>query len=275
MGPAWRKLGYVDGETILLRSAEGNLQRIPVLINELIELGVDVLILVGPHTIKFAHNVVTNLPIVAIDLESDPVQAGYVESFSRPGRNITGLFMDLPGMAGKWVQLLKECAPAIDRIITLWDPVTGRSQVDAISNAGRSLGLETALLEVRHPSEAAAALLKRNPSRTTGVVQLGTPAYSYSDAPLMDTLKQLRLPSMFHLRRYVAAGGLMSYGPKLDAYFPQAVELVEKILAGANPADIPIRKPDQFDFVVNTSTAKALGLVVPPIILLQATEIVE
>lgn len=274
MRPVWRELGYVEGETVHLRSAEGDLQRIPALIEELLGLGANVLILVGPHTLKHARNI-TSVPIVAIDLESDPVQAGYAESFSRPGRNITGLFMDLPGMAGKWVQLLKECAPAIDRVIILWDPVTGRSQVDAISGAARSLGLDVSVLEVRHPSEASALLLRTNPTRTTGVVQLGTPASGYPDEPLMDALKHLGLPSMFHLRRYAAAGGLMSYGPKLDAYFPQAVALVEKILIGTSPAELPIRTPDQFDFVVNLRTARALGLTVPPAILLQATEVIE
>jgi putative ABC transport system substrate-binding protein len=114
MEPVWRKLGYVDGETVLLRYAAGDLNRIPVLIDELIAAGADVLILVGPQAVRAAHMANISVPIVAVDLESDPLREGFAQSFGRPRGNITGLFMDFPDLAAKWLQLLKEFAPAIN-----------------------------------------------------------------------------------------------------------------------------------------------------------------
>ena len=275
MRPVWQRLGYVEGETVLLRSAETDLGRIPALVDELIKWGAGVLILVGPHTVKFGHQQVRNVPIVAVDLESDPVREGYARSYARPGGNITGLFMDFPDLAAKWLQLVQECAPDIDRVVILWDPVTGPGQVEALKAAAGQLKVSVLVAEVRHPTESIAVLKGLPRHSRIGVIQLGTPAGSSPDRLLTQALIDLNLPSMFHLKRYVDAGGLMSYGPKLEVYFPRAVDMAQKILLGTAPGDIPIERPDRFDFVVNMRTAKAIGLTIPPSILLRADEVIE
>jgi putative ABC transport system substrate-binding protein len=225
--------------------------------------------------VKFGHQHVRDVPIIAGDLESDPVKEGYAQSYARPGGNITGLFMDFPDLAAKWLQLVKECAPDINRVVILWDPVTGAGQVEALMAAAAQLQIAVTVAEVAHPLQSVKVLTSLAPMTRTGVIQLGTPAGSSPDRPLTQALIDLKLPSMFHLKRYVVAGGLMSYGPKLEIYFPRAVDIAAKVLAGTPPGDIPIEKPDRFDFVVNTRTAKTLGLTIPASILLRADEVIE
>jgi putative ABC transport system substrate-binding protein len=275
MAPVWRAQGFVEGQSVHVRSAEGDLSRIPRLLDELVALGSGVLILVGPQTLRIAFKHALAVPIVAIDLESDPVKEGYAQSVGRPGGNITGLFMDFPDLAAKWLQLLKECAPAVDRIAIIWDPTSGRGQVDAITAAASQVGIGWSILQASTPAQGGNALRQLQPPPSTGVVTLGTPARAVSDEPITKALVDLRLPSIFHLKRYVVAGGLMSYGVKLESYFPRAVELAMKILAGARPGELPIERPERFDFVINLKTATALGLTVPPTLLVRADEVIE
>ena len=146
--PAWQGLGYVEGESFLLRSAQDDARQLPGRVNDLLGQGVGVLIVVGAAALKAASEVTRTVPIIAIDLETDPVSAGYAASFARPGGNVSGLFLDQPSLAGKWIELLREAAPDIERVALLWDRVTGVGQVEVAKAAARAKGLEAVVLEL-------------------------------------------------------------------------------------------------------------------------------
>lgn len=275
MAPVWRSLGFDEGQSVHVRSAGGDLDLISRMLDDLVSSGCDVLILVGPQTLRVARARGITLPIVAIDLESDPVREGYARTIARPSGNITGLFMDFPELANKWLQLLTECVPGMARVAILWDPAAGRSQVDAVAASAERLGLAPLILPTSSPDAAVQAVRGLHVGPATGAMMLGTPARSQSDEPLTRALIDRRLPSVFHLKRYVQAGGLMSYGPRLSTYFPRAVEMAVKIISGANAGEVPIQRPHEFDLAINLRTAGALGLSIPQSVLFRADEVVE
>ena len=172
LGPRWRQLGYVEGKTILLRSAQGDITRLPGLVAELIGLGVNVLIVVGPHAVRAARATTSTIPIVALDLESDPVRAGFIASWTKPGGNMTGLFLDQASLAGKWLAMLREIVPHLKRVALVWDPNTGSDQRDAAKSAARALGIDALVLEVSRSEGIEAAL-----------ATLGTEFYDWRHAP--------------------------------------------------------------------------------------------
>ena len=146
--PVWKSLGYVEGESVLLRSAQDDPNRLPALTNELIAQGVGVLIVVGAVAARAASRATRTVPIVAIDLETDPVRAGYAASFARPGGNVTGLFLDQPALAGKWIQLLREAAPEVQRVVLLWDRGSSIDQLEIARTVPRARGIESVVLEL-------------------------------------------------------------------------------------------------------------------------------
>lgn len=273
--PIWQRLGYVDGETVLLRSGEGDPQRLSELVTELISLEAGVLLVVGPAAVRAAKQKTTTLPIVAIDLETDPVRSRLIASFGWPGGNITGLFMDQSSLTGKWLELLREIAPSIERIALVWDPNTGPDQLNAAKAAALPIGIETLVLEVRSTEEYEAAFKSLGSGRRTGIVQLGSPALVNPPARFGDAALKYQLPAISFQKNLATAGTLIAYGPNLEFYFPRAVILADKILKGAKPADLPIERPDRFDLVINLKTAKTLGLTVPPELLTSAGEVIE
>src|SRR5262245_3086002 len=184
MRPVWVKLGYIEGETVLLRWAEGDPRRLPGQVAELMRLGVGVLIVVGPTALRAAGEVSKTLPIVAIDLETDPVRAGFAASFGRPGGNVTGLFLDQPSLAGKWIELLKEAAPRIERLALVWEPTTGPNQLDPARAAAQTMGLELIVLEVRTSEGYEEAFRNVGGQPKTGIVQLSSPIVTHPPARL-------------------------------------------------------------------------------------------
>jgi putative tryptophan/tyrosine transport system substrate-binding protein len=273
--PIWQELGYVEGETVLLRSAEGDPGRLPQLVAELIDLGVGVLIVVGPAALRAASQVTKSTPIVAIDLETDPVHAGLAASFSRPGGNVTGLFLHQPSLAGKWLELLKECVPRIERVALVWDPSTSTDQLHAATTAARTIGIETLVLEVRSTERFEEVFRTLGGGRKTGIVQLGSPTLSAFPARLPDTALKYGLPTISFLTPHARAGALLGYGPNLRLYFPRAAILADQILKGAKPGDLPIEQPTKFELAINLKTANALGLTIPPTLLARADEVIE
>src|SRR5262245_23612001 len=237
MMPIWRKLGYVEGKTLLLRSAEGDPRRLPELVTELIKLEVGVLVAVGPETVIAASQATTSTPIVAIDLETDPVRSGLAASLSRPGGNVTGLFMDQPSLAGKWLQLLREATPEIERIALVWDPNIGPDQRDAATAAARAMGIEVLVLEVRMPEGYEESFRSLGNQRRTGIVHLGSPTLSSVPARLAEVALKYRLPTISFWPPHANAGALMSYGPNLRTYFQRAAILADQILKGTKPGD--------------------------------------
>jgi putative ABC transport system substrate-binding protein len=273
----WQRLGYVEGETLLARSSEGDPRQLPGLVRELTSLGVGVLIVVGAEAVRAAARATKTTPIVAIDMETDPVRTGLISSYARPGGNVTGLFLDMPLLATKWLELMREMVPSLDRIVLAWEPSTGRSQVDAALGAAKTLHIEATVLEIDVSDDFVAKLSSiadPNPNRI-GVIQLTFPGITTVAAHFAAAAERYRLPTISFLRAATKLGLLMSYGPSQEEYFPRAVNIADRILRGDNVADVPIERPSKFEFVVNLKTAKVLGLEVPATLLALADEVIE
>ena len=272
---AWGKLGYVDDQTALVRSAQGDLNKLPGLVTELVAQGADVIIVVGADAVRAAARATKTLPIVAIDMETDPVRSGLIKSYAKPGGNVTGLFLDLPSLAAKWIELLIEAVPGLQRVAFAWQPSTGPEQLNVALAAAKAMAIEAIILEVDTTDDFDAKFSTITNEKKTGIVQLTFPGVS-SVAPAYSAAAIRRgLPTMTFLRSAVNGGMLMSYGPSQEIYFPRAVELADKILRGEKVGDIPIERPTKFELVINLKTAKALGLTVPVSTLARADEVIE
>jgi putative ABC transport system substrate-binding protein len=270
----WQKLGYVDGETVLLRSADDDLSRIPALLGEMAAQGVGAVIVVGGAAVRAASRATKTLPIVAIDLETDPVRARYAASFARPGGNVTGLFLDQPALAGKWVDLLREAAPDIERIALLWDRGTGVSQLEIAKAATRAKGFDASVLELGAIADIDAALRPLAGKPRAGIVAMSSPGFGLVAPAVGAAALKYRLPSIGFLKVYAEAGMLMSYGPIQELYFGRAVSMADRILRGARAGEMAIEGPDRFELALNQGTARAIGLKLPTALLLRADEVI-
>jgi putative ABC transport system substrate-binding protein len=271
----WRELGYVEGETVLLRSAQGDVTRMPGLIAELIGLGADVLVVVGLAAVKAAMAATPVRPVVAIDLETDPVRAGLIGSWAKPGGDLTGLFLDQASLTGKWLELLREVEPGLKRVALAWDPTTRPDQLEAAQSAAHAFGIEGVTLRVSRPEEFEGAFAALGSGTPTGVVLLGSPTLTASAHLFAGAAIKYKLPTVCFFKPISKAGGLMTYGPVLEAYFPRAISMAHKILNGSKPNEMPIEGPDRYELVVNMKTAKALGLTVPATLLAATDELIE
>jgi putative ABC transport system substrate-binding protein len=271
---AWTKLGYVEGESVLLRSADDDVSRVPALINEMVRLGAGVVIVVGGAAVRAAHRATRTTPIVAIDLETDPVRAGYAASFARPLGNITGLFLDQPSIAGKWIDLLREADPDIERLAIVWDAGTGVDQLEIAKAVSRSKGFEAVVLELGAIRDFEQAFRGLAGVPKAGIVQLSSPGSVLVAERFAAAATKYRLPAISFLRAFAQAGMLMTYGPRTEAYFARAVPIADKILKGEKPGDLPIEGPDRFELVINRRTAQQLGLKMPQSLLLRADEVI-
>jgi putative tryptophan/tyrosine transport system substrate-binding protein len=268
------ELGYVEGETILLRTAGGDLSRLPELVRELVSLDVGVLIVVGLPATMAARSAAPDTPVVAVDLETDPVKAGFVDSWAKPGRNLTGLYLDQASLTGKLVALMREVMPDLKKLALVWDPNTRTDQLEAARNAAAAAGFETRTLELTRPEEFSGAFARLEGG--TGVLLLVSPALT-GNAPLFATSAlRYKLPNISIWKPIAKAGGLITYGPVLfDAYFPRAMSMADRILKGAAAGDIPIERPDRYELVLNMKTARQLGIEMPPTLGATADETIE
>jgi len=273
-----RDLGYIEGQTIAfdVRFAGLNPDAFPALAADLVRRKVSVLLVSGPAAIRAAKDATSTIPIVALDLESDPVQAGFVRSLAQPGGNMTGCFLDQPGLTGKWLELVREAVPAARRIAVLVDTTTGPWQLAAIKMAAEKLRIELQVLEIRSSDELDHALGAGLKSGSRALVQLSSPLF---DSPLAKRIADFsmknRLPGISMFRRFTEAGGLMSYGPNQPEYYKRLAVYIDKILKGAKPADLPIEQPTRFDFVINLKTAKAIGLALPQSLVVRADQAIQ
>ena len=273
-----RSLGYGDGQIVLdVRFAGGQSGGFPSLVAELVKHHVDVVLAVGPAAVRAARDATTTIPIVAVDLESDPIEAGFAQSLAHPGRNITGLFLDQPGLAGKWLELLQEVVPTTRRVAILMDPTTGPWQLAAIKMASQRFGVELQILEVR-ASGGLNGVLGAVRGGSQAIIQLSSPLFDLdSNAKrIADFAVKHQLATIALFAGFAQRGGLMAYGPNLVEYYEQRIALyIDKILKGAKPADLPIEQPTKFELVINLKTAKALGLTIPPSLLQRADQVIE
>jgi putative ABC transport system substrate-binding protein len=271
----WQRLGYVEGETLLARSGEQDMKRLPALVRDLIGNGVGVLVVVGADAVRVAAEITKTTPIVAIDMETDPVQTGLIASYAKPGGNVTGLFLDLPSLATKWIGLMREVVPGLQRIAFAWQPSTGRNQLDIALGAAQALGIEAVVLETEVSDDFDAQFSQLAGAKRTAIIQLTFPGLTTVSARYAAAARSRGLPTMAFLSAAAKGGILMSYGPKQEDYFPRAIDIADRILRGDKVGDVPIERPTKFEFVLNLQTAKALGLTVPATLLAQADEVIE
>ncbi len=274
-----RELGYIEGQNFTFenRFAPGKPELFPSLAAELVKLKVDLIFAVGPSAVKAAREQTSEIPIVAFDLETDPVQAGWARSLARPGGNLTGLFLDIPALAGKWIELLRSAAPGIRLIGLLWDSTTGPAQMAAAKEAAQRFGIEVHVLAVRGSEGVAASLKAGMGAGIKAIAVLGSPELSRTPVIKLvtDVAVNNRLPTISPFRAYAEHGGLMSYGVNQPDFYPRTGAFVARILKGAKPAELAIELPSKFELVINLKAARALGLTVPQSVLLRADEVIQ
>jgi ABC-type uncharacterized transport system substrate-binding protein len=272
-----RSLGYVEGQNLVLerRNAEGRYDRLPELIAELVRLKLDLIFGLGPAGTQIARKASGSTPLVVVDLETDPVEERLVATLSRPGGNITGVYLDMPEMAAKWLELLKSAVPNISRVAVLWDSTTGKAQLRATEAGARTLALELQTFAAEGHDGFDRILEAIRSARPGGLVVLSSPFLLQQRQRLADFARQNRLPAISMFREFADGGGLMAYGPNYTDITRRGALIIDRILKGARPADVPIERPEKFDFVINMKTAKALGLIIPPSLLLRADQIIE
>jgi putative ABC transport system substrate-binding protein len=277
LGQGLRDVGYVEGETVRVeaRWARGRPDSLPQLTQELIQLHADILVATARPSIEAARAATTDLPIVANDLESDPVASGYVASLAHPGGNLTGLFLDAPTLCGKWLQQIGDIVPNVKKIAVLWDATTGTYQLDAIKAAAKTASIDLLVMEFRDTLGMETALesgLKQEPQ---AIIQLGSPLIRQAGPRIAEVSSSRRIPGISQFRTFPDGGGLMSYGPDLINLYRRLGPYIAKILHGARPADLPIERPTKFELVINLKTAKALGMKIPASLLAGADEVIE
>jgi putative ABC transport system substrate-binding protein len=270
-------IGLVEGQTITLeiRSAGGKPDALPALAAELLQRKVDFILALGPAALKAATGATGSIPIIAFDLETNPVAGGYARSLARPGGNVTGLFLDHPALTGKWLELIREVSPNSRRVALLWDSTTGRWQLAAAQAAAERLGVGFEVLEVRSVADFPGALSAGVRKGARVLIQLSSPLVDRNSGQTADFTLKHRLPAISMFRAFSEGGGLMSYGPNRREYDRRLALYVDKILKGAKPGDLPIEQPTHYELVINLKTAKALGLTIPPSLLQRADQVIE
>ncbi|HZK91554.1 MAG TPA: ABC transporter substrate-binding protein [Stellaceae bacterium] len=273
------KLGWHDpgNAHIEHRWAGGDPSRLPLLAAELARTNPEVTLVQGTGALA-AMTQATRSPIVFIAV-SDPVGQGFVASYPRPGGNITGFTLVDPAMAGKWLQLLKELAPETDRAAVLFDPEVspsgGSAFLRALEDAGRPLGVASIAAPIHREAELASVVADFAREPRGGLVVLPDDFTVIHREEIVASAARHRLPALYPVRLFAAAGGVMSYGPDRQDQFRQGAGYVDRILRGAKPGDLPVEQPTKFELVINLKTAKALDLTVPQLLLAQADEVIE
>jgi putative ABC transport system substrate-binding protein len=275
-----RDLGWVEGKNLSVeyRYAEERADRLPDLVTDLVRLNVDVIVASISTDALVAKQATKTIPIVMASA-GDPVASGLVESLARPGGNITGLSQLAPELAGKRLDLLKKMIPTLSRVAVLKNPQNPTSSSTLMWNEtqlpAQRLGVQLYPLDVRSSNDFDKAFKDAISARADALVITPDPLFAGNVKPLSDFAARSRLPSIFHLREFADAGGLVSYGIDRSDQFRRAATYVDKILKGVKPADLPVQQPTRFELVINLKTARALGLEVPPTLLVLADEVIE
>jgi putative ABC transport system substrate-binding protein len=263
-----RNLGYVDGQNIVIerRYAEGNLERMAPFVHEFVRQKIDVIIGANNVVTRAAKEATKSIPIVMIST-IDPVSAGYVESFTNPGGNITGLTSLVRDLSAKRVELFKELLPKLSRIGIFWDadgpgPAIARKNYEG---AAREFKLECHSIALRGPKpDVPLAFQEAKAAHVDALIVVSNFLMEQASGQIFDIAKRYRLPTMVEDRRYVDAGGLISYGANIADLYRRAAGYVDKLLKGAKPNDLPVEEPNKFEIVINHKTAKELAVVIPP-----------
>ena len=271
-----RELGYVEGKNIniVVRYAEGKLERLPELAEELVRLKVDIIVAQGTPPVQAAKRATTTIPIIFPGV-ADPVAFGFVGSLARPGGNLTGLTNYSPELSGKRVELLKEALPRISRVAVLRDPRLPPDSFNETQKASQSFALKLQSLEIRNAADLETAFSAMSKERPDAFITLPQAVPSFHRRQILEFATKNRLPSTHGQKEWVESGGLMSYGPDSLDIHRRAATYVNKILKGAKPADLPVEQPMKFEFVINLKTAKQIGVTIPQSVLYRADRVIK
>jgi putative ABC transport system substrate-binding protein len=273
-----RELGYIEGQNLAIeaRWAEGRIDRLPALMNEVIATRIDVLVTYSTPGAVAAKDATSTTPIV-VAVMGDPVGTGLVASLARPGGNVTGLSLGWgEGMEGKWLEGLQELVPRLSIVGVVGNPDNPliQEQMKELETIAPMRGLKALLFKVREPAALDRAFEQAG-RKTQAILVLADPLTATHGPRITALAAKYRLPAMYSLRDFVDGGGLVAYAPNMKTMFLRAAEYVDKILKGARPADLPIEQPTHFELVVNVKTAESLGLMIPQSMLQRADEIIK
>ncbi len=273
-----RDLGYVEGENIVIeyRLAEGRYERLPELAAELVRLNVDLIVATAGVATKAAMQASSTIPIVFV-MAADPLATGLVHSLRRPGGYVTGFTSIAPEMTLKQLELLMQILPKLSRAAVLENPGVPihRVQGKEAEGAARALGVQLQFVEARSPSDFGPAFASLTRGRADALLVLADAMFAHHRAEIIDLAAKRRLPTVFGGREAAEAGGLAAYGPDRVYLHRRAATYVDRILRGAKPGDLPVEQPTKLELVINLKTAKALGLTIPPSLLLRADHVIE
>jgi putative ABC transport system substrate-binding protein len=273
-----RELGYVEGQNIVLepRWADGRHERLPELAADLVRLKVDVLVSAATPASRAAKAATSSIPIVIVAV-GEPVKMGLVASLARPGGNVTGLSLLTTELSGKRLELLADIVRNIHRVAALMNPDNPVTAVFLAEtrDAARRLGVQLQPLQARNSGEIEQAFNTATMERAAALIVFDDPVIWSYRAQIVAHAAKRRLPVMYGFRDFVDEGGLMSYGPDRVNHYRRTAIYVDKILRGARPADLPVEQPTKFELIVNVTTAKALGLTIPPSLLLRVDQVIE
>ena len=275
---ALRDLGYIEGKNIVFeyRHADNKLERLPALADELVRLKVDVIFTPGINEALAAKNATRTIPIV-FSTTADPVAAGLVDSLARPGGNITGFTYIGAVLSGKRLELLKETVPKLSRVGVLWNPQDPAStqQWKESQLSARELGLQLNSMEVSSADKYEGAFEDATKARSAAIAVTQSALTNSYQKRIADLAAKKRLPAIYPRADFVENGGLMSYGADQTESSRRVASLVDKIIKGAKPADLPVEQPTKFELVINLKTAKALGLTIPPVVMMRAEKVIK
>ena len=269
-------LGYVEGKNVVIESrwAEGRFDQLPALAAELAALNVDVIVTAAPPAVRAAQQATKTIPIVMS--VHDPVGMGFAGSLAHPGGNITGVAFQDSELSTKRLDLLRQIVPNFTRVAILWNREgNGDAAVQAVENAARAKGLQVLVLEVKAPGDIATAVAAAKKWGAQGVLELASPLFTKNRRILLDHLNASSLPATCEMREYVVDGCLMTYSADINLMFRSLAYFVARILKGAKPADLAIEQPREFEFVINETTARNLGLIIPNAVRVQASDVVK
>jgi ABC-type uncharacterized transport system substrate-binding protein len=270
--------GYFERKNISIdyRFAEGNLDRVPSLAAELVQLNVNIIVTGGGTSTRAAKEATLTIPIV-MGFDNDPVGNGFVASLARPGGNVTGLSTLAPEISGKQLELLKEIVPKLSRVGVLGSSIApGNPQaLKEIKLAAGAFGVKLQYLEVRDSNDIETAFRAASKARADAVLVLPSPITLSQRKQIADLAAKSRFPAMYWATEFVDVGGLMSYSVSFTDLFQRAATYVDKILKGSKPADLPVEQPTKFELVINLKTAKQIGLTIPPNVLARADRVIR
>ena len=270
-----REANFVEGQNLVieLRYSDRGSQHLPELAAELVRVKVEVIQASGDNAPKVAQRATSTIPILAFT--DDVLGAGLVDSLSRPSGNITGLTILAPELSAKRLEFLSAIVPGLSRVAVLWDPTSGKSQVTMTETAAQANKMQLQVLEVRHSDDLAQAFAAALKGGAQAVNVFASPFLASLSGEIIGFAATHSLPAIYQWKEQVEAGGLVSYGPSLAHMWRQAGTIAAKLLKGAKPADLPVEQPTKFELVINSRTAKSLGINLAPSLLIRADEVID